>query len=71
MKRFAIGFALLFGLGGLAHGAGLTGYACNGWGFTWLTGPSICGTAPPPASCSNSLDFSDACNSQYVTVIHF
>lgn len=26
------------------------------------------GSAPPP-SCSNSLDFSDGCNSQYVPVL--
>lgn len=27
--------------------------------------PSGGGTFPPPPTCSNSLDFSDPCNSQY------
>lgn len=25
--------------------------------------------AAPPVTCSNTLDFTDACNSQYITVI--
>jgi hypothetical protein len=31
------------------------------------TGAPGGGTPPPP--CSNSLDFTEACNSQYITVI--
>lgn len=40
-----------------------------------LTGPmipgNIGGEAPPPPTCSNSLDFSDGCNSQYLSVMRF
>jgi len=39
-----------------------------------LGGPMIPGNAgggsgPPPVTCSNSLDFTKACNSQYIGVI--
>lgn len=66
MIRLGILLLSLLALGGIAHAAGLTGYPCQGWGLTVIAGPSVCGSAPPPASCSNSLDFSDACNSQYI-----
>jgi hypothetical protein len=49
MKRASILLAALIALTGAARATGLTGYACQGWGLTVLTGPAICGTAPPPA----------------------
>jgi len=62
MKRLSILLAFLLALGGIARAAGLTGYACNGWGLTVLTGPSICGTAPsPPAGCTGAIDLSTGC----------
>lgn len=40
-----------------------------------LGGPMIPGNtggaAPPPPTCSNSLDFSDGCNSQYLGYMRF
>jgi hypothetical protein len=30
---------------------------------------SSCGGSPPPATCSNKLDFSASCNSQYAAVV--
>lgn len=62
MKRFIIFLAFLLALGGMARATGLTGYACQGWGLTILTGPAICGTAPsPPAGCDGTIDLSTGC----------
>lgn len=62
-------FLALFAVGSLAQASSLTGGVCNGWGLTILTGSSVCGSAPSPPTCSNSLDFTDACNSQYIPTL--
>lgn len=58
--RFLI-FALILASAGLAYAQ------FNG------CGPGFCNVtatgAAPPGTCSNTLDFSDSCNSQYITVI--
>lgn len=62
MKWTAIFLAGLLALSGAARATGLTGYACQGWGLTVLTGPAICGTAPsPPAGCTGTIDLSTGC----------
>lgn len=62
MMKVGIFMAFLLALGGVARATGLTGYACQGWGMTVLTGPSICGTAPsPPAGCTGTIDLSTGC----------
>lgn len=61
MMKVGIFMAFLLALGGMARATGLTGYACQGWGMTVLTGPSICGTAPsPPASSILLIDTGNA-----------
>jgi len=62
MKRALLFLLAMLALGGAARAAGLTGYACQGWGLTVLTGPAICGTAPsPPAGCDGTIDLSTGC----------
>lgn len=62
MKRSLLFLLVMLALGGAARAAGLTGYACQGWGLTVLAGPSVCGTAPsPPAGCDGSIDLSTGC----------
>lgn len=61
MMRAAIIFGILLMAVGAARATGLTGYACQGWGMTVLTGPAICGTAPaPPASSVLLIDTGNA-----------
>lgn len=50
MKRLWLLIGLAIVLTGAAKASTLTGYACNGWGLTWLTGTSTCGAAPAPPS---------------------
>lgn len=60
MKRLLLTIAALVAVGSAAHAAGLTGYACQGWGLTWLAGPSVCGSAPAPSAnlrITNTGDF--------------
>lgn len=59
--RLAILIAVLLAAASGARAAGLTGYACQGWGLTALAGPYICGTAPsPPASSILLIDTGSA-----------
>ncbi len=61
MKRLLLTIAAVIAVGSAAHAAGLTGYACQGWGLTWLAGPSVCGSAPaPPASSILLIDTGNA-----------
>jgi len=55
MKRALLFLLAMLALGGAARAAGLTGYACQGWGLTVLTGPAICGTAPAPSGSNDIL----------------
>ena len=55
MIRAWILLGILLALTGVARATGLTGYACQGWGMTVLTGPAICGTAPPPSGSNDIL----------------
>lgn len=60
--RLAILIAGLLAVASGASAAGLTGYACQGWGLTVIVGPAICGTAPsPPAGCDGTIDLSTGC----------
>ena len=50
-------------VGGIGSGDNIGGLG-GGIGFGIVAG--TVGAAPPPPTCSNSLNFSQACNSQYV-----
>ena len=55
--------SLVGGLGAGETAGGLGG----GIGFGIISG--TVGSAPAPPACSNAFDFTQACNSQYITVI--
>lgn len=62
MMRAWILLGVLIALSSVAQATGLTGYACQGWGMTVLTGPAICGTAPaPPVGCTGTINASEGC----------
>lgn len=64
-RTFIVGLALLATIAAAhAFGFGLG----NRFGKMGSLGAGN-GGSPPPA-CSNRLDFSQACNSQYLTVLH-
>lgn len=62
--RTLLTVALVALLSGIAFASNLTGPE-GGWTNKTLTGPTTRGGAYP-ATCSNSLNFSQACNSQYL-----
>ena len=53
-------------VGGIGSGDNIGGLG-GGIGFGIISG--TVGSAPAPPVCSNQLDFTQACNSQYITVI--
>lgn len=63
--RAVVIIGLIFALTAIAAAQIMSGPMIPGGGGPMVP-PGASGGTPPPPTCSNAMDFSQACNSQYI-----